>query len=795
MKRSLKVYTYSITPTKLLLRCLVFISFSNVLLGQNPWINPIQKQERLGSPLVETSPFVFNGKLMLLENNQRFWDLPGTKPGDYFHEDEVRIRDVASNKIISVPLKNHGFGTVLVWEDYVYVFAGNYGKGKPWRHMTEITMTKSKDLKNWTKPVTVLEASGEELFFNTAVCRGKDKFILLYETNDDRWKPFTFRYMESSDLENWKEIPDAVYGKDKYVGGPALYYEAGWYYTLYLESLSKGYETRITRSRDLKHWEDALPNRTFISYDSSHKNIPLINPEISESNASDVELCYFEGKTILYFTGSDQSTAGDLQWAIYEGRPRQLFEHFYIDLGNESQTAPKHEGEWIPVLTPSQEESNHKMILLHNVRDYPTSQQLAFQERQLGAFAHFGPASYIQSDMMTVPAVDLFNPSHLDAEQWVKTAQSFGAKHIVLTAKHHNGYCLWPTKTTDYSVKNSPWKNGKGDVVAEFVKACHKYGMKIGLYLSAGDMHFGCSSTPDPQGERKLVGDIHQYFPVFLEQLRELLTSYGEISYVWFDGAYDPFGWDVTDPKTMKPLGTSYGNAIYAMVKHLQPNSVVMGGTMPDVRWSGSEQGWAAYPLWNVVEPGEGLEHWVGPQNAGWIPAEANLHTRKNWFWTPNSDKTLREISFLKNVYLETIGRGANLLINMTPDTLGLIPEAEVMRLSNFGKEINRLFENQLVSVSGATGQSKDEYIINLADKQKMNLLVLEEDIRNGQHIIQYTVEAYLEGHWKKIADGQSIGRKRIQSFDTVEASKVRVSLIGKNGVTYLKKLAIYANK
>lgn len=142
--------------------------------------------------------------------------------------------------------------------------------------------------------------------------------------------------------------------------------------------------------------------------------------------------------------------------------------------------------------------------------------------------------------MLAVPAADIFNPSQLDAEQWVKAARSFGAKHIVLTAKHHNGYCLWPTKTTDYSVKNSPWKNGKGDVVAEVVEACKKYDMKIGLYVSGGDKHFNCFSTPDPQGERKMVGDIHRYFPVFVEQLRELLTNYGEISYVWFDGAYDP---------------------------------------------------------------------------------------------------------------------------------------------------------------------------------------------------------------------------------------------------------------
>jgi len=308
----------------------IFVLSNTLMSGQSNWTNPIVKQGYLGSPLVETSPFVFNNRLYLLENNQRFWDVPGAKPGDFFHQDEVRIRDVKSKGIISVALKNHAFATLLVWEGKVYVFAGDYGKDKPWRQITEISMTSSSDLKIWTAPVVVLRAAPNEFFFNTAICRAEDKFILLYETNDTRWKPFTFRYMKSSDLKRWKEIPDAFYGKEKYVGGPALYYEGGWYYTLYLESLGNGYETRITRSEDLLHWEDAPNGRSFVTYDPSHKNIPLISPDISENNASDVELCYYNGKTILYFTGSDQTTAGDLQWAVYDGTPEQLFEYFFI---------------------------------------------------------------------------------------------------------------------------------------------------------------------------------------------------------------------------------------------------------------------------------------------------------------------------------------------------------------------------------------------------------------------------------------------------------------------------------
>lgn len=761
---------------KYILCGLTMVFLGGTSLAQNTFQNPIQKRGRLGSPLVETSPFVFGDKLYLLENNQRFWDIPGTKPGDYFHEDEVRIREVESGNIVSEPLKNHGFGTALVWNDRVYVFAGNYGEGKPWRHITEITMTSSSDLKNWTKPQVVLRAAEGEFFFNTAVCRGKNEFILLYETNDKRWKPFTFRYMKSTDLTNWEAIPEALYGVDKYVGGPALYYEGDWYYTLYLEALKPGYETRITRSKDLVHWEDAPAGRPFISFDTTHKNIPLIDPSISESNASDVELCYFEGRTILYFTGSDQTTAGDLQWATYDGAPGQLFEHFFKKTDEDSLEPPEHEGDWTPVLISPQNNLENTKASNKEIRRKPTPQQLDYQERQMGAFVHFGPATYIASDFMSVPAADLFNPSQLNAEQWVKTAKSFGAKHIVLTAKHHNGYCLWPTKTTDYSVKKSPWKNGKGDVVAEFVEACRNNDIKIGLYISGGDKHFGVTSTPDPQGERKLVGDIHQYFPVFLEQLRELLTNYGEVSYVWFDGAYDPFGWDVVDPKTMKPLGTAYGDAIRTMVEHLQPNALVMGGTKPDVRWSGSEQGWAAYPLWNVLEPGEGFDYWVGPQNAGWIPAEANIHPREKWFWTPNSDSTLRSLDYLKKVYLKTIGRGSNILINMTPDTNGLIPEPEVQRLKELGVAIDKVYSNPMGRAEATDLSQESEIFINLPKKKTMNLLVIEEQLRLGQFIKEYNVEAYIKGKWVSIAKGQSVGRKRIQTFEKIRTNKLRLS-------------------
>jgi len=298
---------------------------------QDSWRNPLIKHGRLGSPLVEVTPFVFKDRLYLLESNQKFWDVPGKKPGDFFHEDTVRIRDIEKDKIISVPLVNHAFATAFVWKGRVYVFAGDYGRNKPWRNTTEINMTSSDDLINWSKPQTVLHAEKKEFLFNTAVCRGKNHFVLLYETNESHWPVWTFKYCRSDDLIHWERIPNAIYGRKKYVGGPALYYEGDFYYTLYLERLPdhKGFETRITRSRDLLHWQDAPANRPFITFDSTHKNIPLRRPEVCESNASDAELCYFKGKTIVYFTGGTQVIAGDLQWASFAGTPRVLLESFF----------------------------------------------------------------------------------------------------------------------------------------------------------------------------------------------------------------------------------------------------------------------------------------------------------------------------------------------------------------------------------------------------------------------------------------------------------------------------------
>ncbi len=314
------------TVFTLLLLALPCVARADEAKEKSAWKSRLVKQGKLNSPLVEVTPFVFKGRYYMLENWQKQWE---TGKRGRCQEDEVRIRDMETDKIVSIPLVGHGLGMAFVWQDRVYVFAGDWGENKKW-NIKEISMTSSADLKNWSKPVVVLKANADESFFNVSVCRGDGRFALLVESNDPRWPAFTFKYFLSDDLLHWKQVPNAFYGTKKYVGGPALYREGDYYYTLYLQSLGKGrFETRITRSKDLVHWQDAPRGRPFVTFDPKSHIHPLRPKEILECNASDAEVVFWRDRTLVYFTGGDQHFAGDLQWAQFEGAPRELFEHFF----------------------------------------------------------------------------------------------------------------------------------------------------------------------------------------------------------------------------------------------------------------------------------------------------------------------------------------------------------------------------------------------------------------------------------------------------------------------------------
>jgi alpha-L-fucosidase len=725
-----------------------------------PWGNRLEKRGYLNSPLMETTPFVFQERLYRLENWQKIWDYSDALPGTHFHEDEVRIRDVERDELISVPLRNHAFGMAFVWQDTVYVFAGDYGTDKPWRQVTELTLTTSKDLVNWTEPQVVLRAKPGEHYFNFAVCRGREQFVLLYETDEPGFAPaFTFKYCVSDDLLNWQHVPNAVYGREKYVGGPALYFEGDTYYTLYLHALDGRWETRITRSRDLVSWEDAPVDRPFVTFDDTQMTRCELRPAVQETNASDAELCAWKGKTLVYFSGSNQVIAtADLQWAEFPGSPRELLEHFFDE---------------------------PEVVL-------PSPQQLAYQELEIGTFVHFGPATYTgDSDMLIVPPAAIFNPEKLDADQWVRAAKAAGTRTIVLTTKHHNGFCLWPTATTEYSVRHSPWKDGTGDVVREFVEAARRHDLKIGFYFSLGDKHWGCYSTPEPLGERHMVGDRAAFLPVVQAQLTELLTNYGEIDLVWFDGAYDPYGWDVMNDRN-EILGTTAGDSIAALVHHLQQNATLFGGTRTDGHWAGNESGTAPSSIWNAIAKGTGF--YLSPEDEGWFYSEAVLFTRAHWFWTPHSDDTLRSLEELIDIYNASIGHGATLLMNLTPDTDGLIPAAEVERMREFGETVRALYGTPLAVTDSTQGWSEDTTLyLKLDHPQWVDRVVLEEDLRSGQRVRAYVIEVKRDGHWSKVSEDTSIGRKRIAIFQPVEVAELRLRILKTDPLPKVRHFSIHA--
>lgn len=303
----------------------------NVPQNAGDWLHPIANRrvisKRYGG---EVTPFVFKNRFYRLENVVRSKDFPKEKPQYRFHEDGFRIRDVEKDRIISVPLLNHYFATAFVWRDKVHVFCGDYGDDQPWWSIKRYVMITSTDLITWTSPRTVVEANPNENLFNNSVCHDGKRFLMLIETDDPQWVKFTFKFYESDDLKEWRLVDGALYGEDKYVGGPSLYFLDNYYYLLYVARKEDlGHETRITRSRDLLHWEDAPLDRPFLTFDPSHEVNPDDYPGVMERNASDAELCEWNGKTMIYFCGGNQAGCADLKEAVYNGKPADLLNAFF----------------------------------------------------------------------------------------------------------------------------------------------------------------------------------------------------------------------------------------------------------------------------------------------------------------------------------------------------------------------------------------------------------------------------------------------------------------------------------
>ena len=427
----------------------------------------------------------------------------------------------------------------------------------------------------------------------------------------------------------------------------------------------------------------------------------------------------------------------------------------------------------------------------------PTPQQMEWQQMELTAFLHFGINTFTDrewGDGSEDPA--LFNPTELDAEQWVRSLKEAGFRMVILTAKHHDGFCLWPTKTTKHSVASSPWKDGKGDVVKELRDACTKYDMKFGVYLSPWDRN------------AESYGDSPRYNQFFIDQLTELLTNYGEVHEVWFDGA------NAEGPNGKKQIYD--WDAFYKTIQTLQPKAVmaIMGD---DVRWVGNERGLGRETEWSATVLAPGIYNRADSVNTAlgigstsadlgsrevlakanelfWYPSEVDVSIRPGWFYHDNQNNQVKSLKHLMDIYYQSVGYNSVLLLNIPPDRRGLIHENDVKRLKEFADYRNRAFADNLVTdgqvLWTAAGGESREY--TLKEGSTVNLIVLQEDITKGQRVEEFEVEGLVDGQWQSLGKGTTVGYKRILRIPETNATQLRVKLLSTRLKANISNVAAY---
>ena len=400
----------------------------------------------------------------------------------------------------------------------------------------------------------------------------------------------------------------------------------------------------------------------------------------------------------------------------------------------------------------------------------PTPQQAAWQDCEIGMFIHFAPNTWTdrEGDDLSLPLAKV-NPERLDTDQWVAAAEAMGAKYIVFVAKHVGGFCTWQTETTDYGVKSIPWRGGHGDVLADLSASCRKRGMKLGVYLSPCDRKHGAAvggrcKTPEAQAE---------YDKLYRRQLTEVLTRYGRMVEVWFDGS------------NVVEVGD--------ILKEHAPDAMVFQGPHATIRWVGNEAGTAPYPAWNALSEaaarsGVATARHGDPDGTAWLPNECDARIRAQWFWNSRNAKTLKSVEQLMDMYYRSVGHGAVLLLNHTPDTSGLIPEADFKRGAEFGAEIRRRFGRSLAETSGQ-GETVE---LELPRPTRIDHVVTMEDIVQGERVRQYVIEGLVGGQWTTLCKGTAVGHKKIDRFPAAEVTKVRFRATQAAATPQIRKLAVY---
>ena len=424
----------------------------------------------------------------------------------------------------------------------------------------------------------------------------------------------------------------------------------------------------------------------------------------------------------------------------------------------------------------------------------PTKAQLDWANAEIGVLIHFDmqvfkPDYEWRRDLGKHPDASVFDPKQLDTDQWIKAAKAAGAKYAVLVAKHCSGFSLWPTKAHEYSVKNSPWKNGEGDLVKDFVASCKKYGLKPGIYASTTANGFLRVDNPG----KVLSGDPDEqkrYNKIVETQLTELWSNYGPLFEIWFDGGVLPV--------------EKGGFDILSLVKKYQPNAIAFQGPFGyenNIRWVGNEEGVAPYPCWSRADSttsASGVIEIKGlngnPNGLFWCPGESDFPLRLNssfqggWFWHKDQDNKIRSLEELMDKYCKSVGRNTNMLLGIVIDDRGLVPDADVARLNEMGLKIEKSFSN-LNSKTSGTG---NELVLELNSSKQPSYVVIQEDITMGERVLKYRILGLSGKEWQLLSEGSSIGHKRIEKIKEGKFSAIKLIIDESNGNPQIKNLACY---
>ncbi|MHA1111672.1 MAG: alpha-L-fucosidase [Promethearchaeota archaeon] len=417
----------------------------------------------------------------------------------------------------------------------------------------------------------------------------------------------------------------------------------------------------------------------------------------------------------------------------------------------------------------------------------PTSQQMQWADCEIGVLIHFDiqvfePKYKFRKQWGYTPNPKIFDPAQLDTDQWIKTAKEAGATYAILTAKHCSGFCLWPSKDYRYSTTQCSYKDGKGDIVGEFIASCRKFGLKPGLYYSTGCnafMKFDMGNRMPDQSS----SEYKQYSQLVEQQLRELWSNYGELFEIWFDGGHFPGGPDIPQ-----------------LLKELQPNAICFQGPSKwtsNLRWVGNERGHAPYPCWSTISDVShydgtkeiGNKHKGNPEGQIWMPAETDTPNRNfQWMWYKNQEYLVVPAEKLLKFYYNSVGRNSNVLLGMVIDNRGLVPDRDVREFKKFGNYIRERFGTPIKEISG----EGNEFAVKFNKETKINQIIIQEDIQYGERVQKFRVEGKTGINWEKLCEGSCIGHKFIKMIKSHTITQVRLTIEKSRGIPKIRKFALF---